>query len=360
MALLNGLAGACEVMLRYMADYQGSNYAFLLAKKPGMLQAITSPYNLAAARAEQLALSDQRGKIKKARIVYSQRTLASEAQTGSAGINASVCDPGETVEEKEVLVDISNRIATRTLKFTNVQLNELCENPQAFMDKYILQELRAGREALNSAVGTLVAAGAGVNNDDDGTPTAAGTYKSVKLITINSTTTERTPLFSNFNTVKRDYENNQLNGAPILVGQGVLDEYFELSQLACCNSVTPFSDAVNRSGVAFFEDRSANAYLGAANRFLSIAPGATMLLTYNENRALGINSELAKHITMADPEVPGLVWDIDFKWDECEKAYIWMASVWWDIFNTFQADSFSSPDELRGMTGIFKYLATAS
>jgi hypothetical protein len=355
----NVLAGACEAQLRFMSEFQGNNYAFTLSRKNGTLQAITSPYNLQATGAEVLDLGDQRGKIKKSRVVYSQRTLHTEARTGNDGINASHCDTAETVQDKEAIVDISNRIATRTLKFTEKQLQEQCENPQAFMQKYILQELAAGREALDIAVGAAISANAGPIIGEAAT-TAAGTPKSVKLITVNGTTTERTPVFTGYNTVLRDYQNMELNGLPILIGQGVLDEYFQLQNLACCNSTTPFGEAVSRANAAFFLDQHMTSILGAINEFLVIAPGSTMLLTYNENTAININTETVRHYTLPDPEVPGLMWDIDFKWDDCEKAYVWMASVWWDIFNTFQADSFSSPDRLRGMTGIFNYLATGS
>ncbi len=360
MSLMNALTGACETQLRYLSKFQGVNDAFSLSKKNGALQFLASDFNIKAADATILELGDQRGKIRKARVVYSQRGSYNDSLIGQAAIDASLCDSSTTPVENDVVVEITNRVATRVLSFTNTQLNELCESPENFMQRYFLNELKSAREKLDRAIlANLDAARGKILHADGSTTTAAGANKSIKVIAINGTTTERTPIFSTFNQIKLDYEHMELNGTPAIIGQGNINEFFDLMGYACCNSTTPFADAVEQSNIAFFLDQNANSVLGN-NQFLAVAPGSSMLLTYNENKSLNMNSDLVKHYVLPDPEVPGLMWDVDFKWDECTKAYTWFASVWWDMFNTFQDDSFSSVDTLDGVTGIFGYEATAS
>lgn len=359
MALVRGLKGACEAILAYMANLQGDNYAGGLSKNNGLLDYLYSPYNLQAAGAAQLELEDQRGKIKRARVVYSQRSTTSEVLTGQAAIDASLCDVGTGKELKETFVDITDRIATRKLDFTNADLNEICNDASGFMRDVLFDVLRSAREKLDQVLLAQMQSNSGKIIGHDGTTVAAGTSKSLKLISINATSGERTPVFSTFNQIAMDFANMNLNGSPAIIGQGHIYEFFNLMGYACCNSTTPFGDAIGQSNSAFFLDQNANAVLGT-NKFLVAAPGSAMLLTYNENVSLGIDTPIQKHITIQDPEIPGLMWDLDFRLSPCGKKYEWFASVWYKLWNTFQTDSFASPDPLRGMTGIFNYVATAS
>jgi hypothetical protein len=106
-----------------------------------------------------------------------------------------------------------------------------------------------------------------------------------------------------------------------------------------------------------------------SNKALMLAFGSTHLLTFNENHNININGDLVKHIVIQDPVYPSVSYDLDFKWDECTKSWIFMMSLYHDIFNVFQADSFNddddSPDnspacadELVGITGIWGYYFT--
>jgi hypothetical protein len=61
------------------------------------------------------------------------------------------------------------------------------------------------------------------------------------------------------------------------------------------------------------------------------------------------------------------MWDLDFKWDECNKVWIYAYSAYFDTFPVFQVDSFktdvASPgddDVLAGVTGIWGYNFTAA
>jgi hypothetical protein len=363
MALLNNLVGACNSILGYMEDLQGQNYAFNLGKKLGYLDYITSGLNISMTN-PTMSQMKANGKIRRVELVYSQRTKDDVIRTGTDAMNATLCDDAETFQEQSTIVEIDNRIATRVLRFTNEQLNEICENPRAFMDKYIFQEMRAGREKLDKVLLAETDAAAGKILGHDGTTTSdpgAGAGKSLKLISVASNG-ERVPLFGPWGQIGLDYTNMELNGTPAVIGQGISYEFLQLAKWSCCNSAIPFDDAVALAGLAYFLDQNVNTVMGN-NEFLVIAPGSQILLTYNENVNIGINTETARHIVIQDPVYPQLKWDLDFRWNECEKAWDTFLSFYFKLFNTFQDDSFNgsgSPDRLDGMTGIFKYVATAS
>ena len=362
--LLTGAIGACQSILKYMAELQEPNYAFTLGKKVGFLDYITSRENLRISNATTNAMTSG-GKIRRMEVIYNQRTKDDVIKTGQAAIDATLCDTAEMFEQKNVIVEIDNRIATRVLRFTNQQLNEICQNPETFMNQFIFQEMAAGREKLDKVLLAETDAAAGKIIGHDGTITAdpgAGAGKPVKLI---ATTTEgdRKPLFGPWGTIGLDYVNMELNGTPFVIGQGISYEFMQLARWSCCNSAIPYDDAIALAGLAYYLDQNVNQIMGN-NEFLVIAPGSQILLTYNENTNIGINyPNISQHIVITDPVVPGLNWDLDMRWNECDKAWDTFLSVYFKLFNTFQDDSFNcsgTADRLCGMTGIFKYIATAA
>lgn len=358
--LLNDLVGACNAVQRSMADFQGYNYAYNLGLKLGYLDFITSGLNKAGG-SPRLEEIKSNGKIKKFQVFYSQRLKDDQIKTGTAAKNATLCDTAETFEEKEAFVEIDERIATPVFQFSNEQLNELCENPDSYRDRYFLQEMKVGREKLNKVLLAQTDAASGKIIGHDGTTTAKGTNKSLKLIAVTSEG-DRKPLIGPWAQIELDYENMELTGTPAIIGQGILNEFFTLSKWSCCNAAIPFDDAVALSGTAFFLDQTANKVMGA-NEFVVVAPGSQHLLTYNENRNLNINTPTNKHIVIQDPVYPEIQWDMDWRWNECDKTWDTFLSFWYKLFNTFQADSFNgsgSPDRLLDITGITKYIATAS
>lgn len=355
------LAGACSTILANMKDLAKNNYAFLLSSKTGTLDFLTNPINGSV----KLDLNNvQQGKkYVKTKVLYKQRTkpcqVLADAQVGD------LCDTPSTPVERSVDVTIRHRVGLAPKKFSNSDMINICQDTQAFINEYLMSDMTALRTKVNELSLAYIAAGIGKNHEQDGTTTAAGQYKSLELLT--TTNGLQVPNYGNFAYVKGDYDNNQLNGYPHLIGQGYLQRFMDLANYTCCNaSGVAYDSAIAKSGVAFYLDQSANAVLGA-NKFLMLAPNVTHLLWFNENNNIGINTPLVQHLVIPDPVYPGLKWDFDFKWDECDKAWIYTLSAWFDIFNAYQSNSFSADagtpdcnDDLLGMTGIFGYTATAS
>lgn len=351
----SGLNGLCEDIVAQMESLQGDNYTFKMGKQNGALDAVLNPINQQNSPVEILSLSDSRGKLKSARVVYKEQLAESEAVDGTTAEGKGLCDTSYEPEPKEVNVAIDDAVGMlRPLGFTESKLREYCQDSKAFMNDYLFETLRVLREKFSQKILTDISADIGKNYEEDGTTTAAGAYKSVDIIN-----TDGTPLYQGFDEMIGDYENNNLNGTPILIGEGNWSKYHRLQGAVCCNSTTPFGDVDPAdSGVLFFKDQHANSILGS-NKGLVIAPGASQLITFQENDHLNLESDIVKHIVIPDPVYGNaLRWDLDFKWDECNKKWVYFVRTYYKIFNTFQSDAFPSGSPLgdrNGMTGIFGY-----
>jgi hypothetical protein len=359
------IGGACEKIIAQAKDYAKQNYPGPggLARKNGTLDFLTDPQN--GGVASEL-ITTGNGKMRRARVFYKQRTKPCEILTGTTGLNATLCDNPEMSDVKETTVTINKRVATTPRQFTNERMVAICQDTESFVKEYLMSDQRALREQLDIQFLSLLALNVGRNYRQDGTLVTGGNYQDVALLKTD-TNSQKIPLTGNYNDILMDYQNMEFSGAPYLIGQGNLQTFFSLAKWACCNASTPYGSAIADSGTAFMLDQAVNSTL-AANRFLMIAPGIEHALFFNENTNINISTDIIKHVVIPDSEYPQIKYDLDFKWDECNKKWIYQQSVYYGLFNVIQADSFSvdssSPssctDELNGVTGVWGFRATAS
>lgn len=356
------LNGVCEKIQRQAKDLAGKNYAMNLGRSNGTLDYLLSPSN-GGIKAD---LTMDGSKVIRGKVLYKQRTLDTEVLTGPAAKNASLCDTPDEPVEKSVDVTVNDRVFIGPRKFTNENMVQICQDTNSWVMEFLMSDLRAMREQLSAKSLAAIADFIGVNRRQNGDVVAADNYTNIAVLKTDTTYGQKVPLSGNYNDVLMDYQNNQFSGLPALIGQGNLQTYFTLAGLACCNTATPYADALSRAGSAFFLDQAANAVLGN-NKGLMLAFGASHLLWFNENKNINIDLPSVKHIVIQDPVYPQLQWDMDFKWDECDKTWIYSYSAYFDIFNVFRPDSFktnvASPgddDFLAGVTGIWGYNFTAS
>lgn len=354
------LGGVCEKIHKNAQDLAGRNYAFNLGRQLGALDFILSPEN-GGLKADYAQQSDKRVRAK---VLYKQRTKPCEILDGAEAKDTGICDEAVEGEIKEVDVIVDDAVATKPRKFTHSKMIQICQDTQSFINEFLTSDKRALRERLDEKVLAYIAAAIGVKKRQNGTTAPAGQYTSVNLLGTNNG--QPIPLFGNYSQgVLGDYQNMQFTGVPALIGQGNLQTFFDLQNIACCNSNTPYDVSVGRANAAFFLDQAANSVLGA-NRFVMAAFGASHLLWFNKNVGLNFQTPTNAHIVVQDEVYPQLKWDLDFKWDECNEVWVYQLSATFDVFNVFQADSFStssgesSPtcyDELWGVTGLWGYTA---
>ncbi len=359
------LAGTCQKILKQMKDLAGQNYAMDLGGETGTIDFLMNPANGSNPKTELISI-DSGKKLLKTKVVYKQPTNNCEVFTGSTAINAGLCDTPREDDEKSVEIAITQKVALQPRAFSNERMINICQDTEAFVKEYLMSDIRAIREKININSLALLLANAGKNYQQNGSVGNAGADVDVKLLA-NDSFGQPVPLTGNWNKVIMDYSNNYLRGMPHVIGQGNLETYLSLRGLACCNTSIPYGQAV-AGGVAFYKDHFANPVLGT-NKFLVIAPGISHMLLFNENNNINLNTQLVQHITIPDPKYPKIKYDFDFKWDECNKKWIYFISVWFDVFNAFQADAFKaeSPEvspicdhERLGMTGTLYYEATSA
>jgi hypothetical protein len=366
MAINIDLVGACERIIQEAETLAGENYAYNLRRKTGALDFITSPEN---GSVDASLISYQQGKkLAKLHIYYDQRTKPCQIITDC---DSNVCDEGSTPVRKEADITISNCIKTPVREYSNNDMAALCKDTAGFMRDRGLSDIRAAHEFFSERVLAELDAAIGVNNEWDGTETAAGQYKDIQLINTN-VDEQRIPLPGNWAEVMLDYENNQLTGVPAVIGQGNLQMFYKLHGYSCCNATTPYGEADIEGDARFYLDQAANTVLGP-NKFILAAYRAMHLLTFNENRNINISTPIQQHVVVPDPFGYPFSWNLDFYFDNCTKTWKSQYSILWGVFNVFQDDSFaasgegdspdSSPDctdELDGMTGVFGYHGTAA
>lgn len=362
--------GACDAIRTEATAIAKANAAFNLGRQTGMLDFMTNPLNRGSVETRELEDGET---VRSLAIYYDQRTKPCQVSTDP---NTNICnDTGTTVTRKRAIVDIDKKISSPARYFTVEDMAVLCgpktggnnaTRKSEFIRMRLENDLRATRERLDEIL--LAEANARVGRYYSWDNQTGTGYRNIQLLDNNNTQQpdQHLPLAGNFVNIMMDYENMQFSGSPALIGQGILDKYMRLSDLACCNSAVPYEDAVQKSGVAYYFDQAANSVLGT-NKFLVIPNGILHLLTYNKNRSININTDLEAHVVVTDPTNPQIKWNLDFKWDCTVERWKYMYSLHYTVFNVFQSDSFGTDsgtpdcgDELAGVTGIWGYTATAS
>lgn len=359
------IVGACENIRKEAETLAGSNYALNLHRINGALDFVTSPDN--GGVESDLISYDDGTKIAQLKVLYDQRTRPCQTSTS---LSTNICnDTAVRSSRKQFIKSISKKISSLPRLFTNDDLVVICQGSREFIQKRLASDLAATRERLNEVILAELLAMRGKIYHHTGSETAAGSNKDLQLLYAQNG--QNTPQPANYLTIEQDFKNMQLSGVPALIGNGKLDTFIRLNQMACCNQTTPYGDAIRTTGAAYFYDHAAPDILGT-DVFLVIPFGIVHMLTFNKNKnimnLLGDNGQVGTeiHTIVQDPVYPNLKWNLDMKWDCTVEAWKYMYSIHWDIFNIYQTDSFASDtgtpdcsDDLVSMTGVFGYRATA-
>lgn len=373
----HSITGACQNIQKEAQDLAGSNYAFTLGRSNGALDFVTSSDN-GGVESELIESPGSSGaKVTKLRVFYDQPLRSCQASTS---LNTNVCnDTPLTVARKSFDKTIGKKISTPVMKFTNSELVIICQGSKEYIQKWLVNSVRAAKEKWNEVIIAELAAFRGKKYRHNGNESAASEWTDLQLLA--SSGGQYLPLPGNYIQIEQDFRNMKLTGVPAIIGHGNLDTFYRLHGMSCCNQATPYAQAVQGAGAAFFYDHVVGDVLGAANRFLVIPFGIIHLLTFNENvNVVEVNGGgdlgTEKHMVIPDPD--GLtvytngkrhpvMWNFDVKWDCTDKSWKYMFSVHWDIFNVYKTDSFASDtgtpdcsDDNLSMTGVFGYNATSA
>lgn len=349
-------------MLKYLADLTKDNYPFLLGRQTGMIDLLLDPNN--GGIKMDLNNVQEGKKYIKTKVHYKVRSKPGDILEDSA--IGDICDTGTEPQELSVDVEISKRLGTAPKQFSNSNMINICQDTDAFVREYLVSDMRAMREKADEYLLAKVESYKGRNILQAGGETAPGKNTVIKLLG-NDAAGNKVPLFANYADIRLNYIKNELNGTPMVIGEGYFQKFMELQKYSCCNAPgVDYTNAIVQAGAAFYLDQAANRIIGN-NEIMVIAPNTVHLLWFNENRNININNQLVQHIVIPDPVYPQLGWNLDFKWDECDKLWKYQLSAWLDVFSAIQTNAFgadnspstSTEDELAGMTGVFGYTITS-
>ena len=358
------LAGACAQITRQLSDLTKQNTPFGLTRQLGALQLLLNPDNGSV----KLDLNNtQMGKkFVKTKVHYKVRTKSCE-WLEDANV-PSICNDGDEPAELSALVNINKHFSSPVRTFSNSNMVNICQDTQAFINDYVLSDMRAGREKIDEYILSQLDSNLGrITHQDGSADTPPGGHKVKRILGTDSTTGTQVPLFANYSDILLDYQYNQFNGVPQLLGDGALQKFMMLSKYSCCAADgVAYDSAVAEAGAAFYIDPKASTYFGT-NSFVMVAPNTVHLLWFNENQNIGIKSDVRSQIVVPDPVYPQLKWDMDFEYT-CDKQWHYKISAWADTFFAIQSDAFgtdNSPqnaceDQLAGVNGVFGYTATTA
>lgn len=219
--------------------------------------------------------------------------------------------------------------------------------------KRIMLKMNALRQSIDRAILTDIS-----NNYGQIQGFGSGT-KSINLIHNGSTgIVPGAPIYQGLEELLHDYFNSEMVGTPLISGFGNFDKFNTSTRMAggLQNSGLEF-DSIQEN-FKFFPDLLSDSVLGA-NNITVLAPGSAQLVTYNANRGNFKGEFGATQLgIIPDPLVPGLFYDVQLDFDSCAKQFNLIIGVTFGLW-TVPATSYTYPDRMGGVTGLFSYKALA-
>lgn len=342
----NFTAGTCANILKNLSDIQGDMHSPLMKQTAlGYVEALQSPLNTAGRQVIPITDNDKR---KQVRVKYLNRAI--ETQVDEA-ITRS-CDTGDFDDFNEVTVDVTKEVELRW-SVKEREFQKICDESQS---QYVQTLLASKFNALAKKINRNILEDQLTNfGENKSTGTAAA-----------STVTVFPDATGNINarplqTMEFDYTvSNQSVGTPILIGGGLIYQYWKTLQAGCCNDGGVDMLALsNQLGFSPFLDTMVDSVIGA-NEFIVIEPSLTHFLQFNEyiGEREKLDSPFVANTTITDPR-RNITYDMKILFDQCDDVWTFILRNTYDIF--FQPlDAYHPDDELNGINGTLRYLAQTS
>jgi hypothetical protein len=357
--------GVCPAILTGVVEILNPNDPGRLVTPVGGLQSLFDEDNTKGVTVQQLGAGDN-GHRKTVRIAYKQRSTPSDVN------DEKTCDTGEEKPRFEDTADV-NLQAEHIIHVEEATVRVLCDAYSQLMSvpvksrdsdnkaiesklmireivEEILMDLDAMRQKLNSNFKSALALNIGNYVGGD----ASKNFTVIKEA-------DHAVVYTGWNVLKQELRKIGMSGKPMLFGGGKIDLAMSALGIGCCNNAGQDIAAIKRDNFfnyyADFTDLESD--LGDDDAFIMYYAKAIQFLQYNKYvgtyaRPIG-NMERG---TMPDPYIPGLIYDIRFKPNECGEYYDLYINSDHDFY--FAPDNmFKAGDRLEGVNGIFKGIAVA-
>lgn len=333
--------GICEKIQTSLIDLMGVNSPERKRTPVGYLQAVTSATNQAGFNV--IPIDQHNGKKRSVRVTYAQR--GTDADIVDEITNGCSADISKTPFED--IVDINREIATQGIVFSEDEMRKLCESDQTWIARIINAEFDALLVRLNKRM--IAVQNANFGDFADGTNTVH-TRQLLK-------TADKSAYYYGENQILNDFSDIDFPGRPILIGNGILRDYTRIVSHGCCNAQG--LDVGTVGEFDYYQDRHVAGILGNANDFIGLAPGHVQFIQWN--KYVGSYAKNYGNIiktTIMDPYT-GILFDINWKYDDCDEVWILTLSLHWDMY-FMPSNIFAAGDPLEGVNYTLHYRASES
>lgn len=344
----------CKTIQFMLATYVAGNPADKITQK-GLLDALVSPMNKPITPELQNLSVNRDGNT-----VFRARYWQGFAEGSASAILEDVCVPGTPSVPKSQDYTLT-QVASKKVSVAIEDFRDYCEGRSEVLNKYILDAMDKVREKKSLLLGASIASlvlpyatslRAGAPVDSNAAPASAKFFE-------NAATGQISPL--GVLTVTNEFEEGDYDGAPLLIGRGLLRNYAKLAAIACCNElgqdVSQLGDGTG-SDFMYFIDRNLPTTLGNANAFLALRPG--WFQQWTQPRFIN-QYEITKdaydfNSTIEDPR-NGERFDIQSRMQNCDFGQIDVViSQNFDLFSV-PADMYDPADPLSTYKGGVQFIA---
>lgn len=348
--------GYCAALLKGLEDLTGLNDPQMKATPVGFLQAVLDPYNRRGT--EVLSIDPGNGHRYKLRVKRLKRGLEDETRTTES------CDPTAVPFYDEEIIELSH-YRELAVQVEWEELRQYCADASQivtagggntrFMNdhlKKLMVRLNGLRRAINSDLLSELSTQFGIN-----VTTGDNLAKPLPLL---DSTQHYAKIEQGIQELMFDVENNEMYGAPLIVGQGLFSRFNTSAQMGCCNAEGfHWGKMAEHAPYRFYLDVQAEAALGQ-NEIAVFAPGTIQLLTHNRYRGSFAGKHGSSEFgTLPDPYLPGLRYDVQLKFNDCgpDRGYTAIVGLHYGL-HFIPPNAYQPTDRLFGNNGILRYVAT--
>jgi len=352
------------IMIGIGGAFNPSNTTFM-TKPTGALQYLMSPANRDLA---SITLQTLAGGKRQARVARIPRGTSGEAITGvtcdtttSSGYVEQVVDVNQDpcFISWNVTIDVLERYCDDLLAFEREGTDENLPLFKAF-NQEIMAKMNGLRLCINERLIAMMLVNAGIN-------VATGVNTPTTVTMLDGTNGAKFEL--GIQEFIEDMQVNEIPGTPGVIGSGILSRFNTSMALGCCNfSGLDWAAMAASAPWQYYFDTEVGTISGDANEFLVLSPGAVQFVYFNRS-VIPARQEGSRHGTtlygmLADPFVPGLIYDLSIKQNDCaageyDPSWTIAISLRFDLAY-IPTDAFSVDDDLYGWNGIFRYIAAQS
>lgn len=352
--------GYCEALLLHLRSIAGDNYPGTKVTPPGFTQMLIDNPD----RPQSIGEAFTDGHKRSVRIKYKTRSVISQVSTSRSCDYNIVPAYKETTASVNQFVQLGLRIDDETIRnyckdaSATVQIGQPATSMMAEHLDSILHAMNGLIQKMDDVLLTSMTAQFGVNVRTGNN--AATTINISKDLQIQSLTQGLIQILA-------DYEDNELNGTPLVVGSGLFRNFARMQKFKQMD-FSGIDTQAQMDEFKFYYDRKAATIMGT-NQIGVFAPNTVHLIEYMQNVGGFAGTKGASTFgTLTDPYT-GMRWDFQFKYYDCpttvtnaysgttstiDRGWVLLISKNYDLFVN-PADAFDGADVLHGVNGSLRY-----